>query len=319
MNMRGLTMAYLARQEPAVAFDKLAEVVSHNLAALRMQIDHVAARPALERLLRIGSGLLPGFTHPTAASMYRDRDLSSLIESSLAETGAMARRSGIRLSMHPAQHAIVATTGPALDNSVTDIEYHVQVMHMLGFEGWHPRGAHINIHGGQRALGVDGLRHGLSRLSEAARRLVTIENDEVSFGLDDLLPVADEVALVLDLHHHWIKSEGEYLQPDDARVEHLSASWRGIRPVSHISVSREDLLGGHDPDRLPDFSELLCAGHKPKDLRGHSDMMWNRAVNDLVAAHLVWSDFEVEAKLKNLASEQLADHVRGTMARAQRV
>jgi hypothetical protein len=37
--------------------------------------------------------------------------------------------------------------------------------------------------------------------------------------------------------------------------------------------------------------------------------MWNEAVNDLVAAHLAWSDFEVEAKLKNLASEALARHV----------
>jgi UV DNA damage endonuclease len=27
------------------------------------------------------------------------------------------------------------------------------------------------------------------------------------------------------------------------------------------------------------------------------------AVNDLVAGHLAWSDFEVEAKLKNLAFE----------------
>jgi hypothetical protein len=39
-------------------------------------------------------------------------------------------------------------------------------------------------------------------------------------------------------------------------------------------------------------------------------MMWNRAVNDLVARHLGWCDIEVEAKAKNLASAQLAEHVR---------
>jgi hypothetical protein len=37
--------------------------------------------------------------------------------------------------------------------------------------------------------------------------------------------------------------------------------------------------------------------------------LWNEAVNDLVADHLAWSDFEVEAKLKNVASERLARHV----------
>jgi hypothetical protein len=59
----------------------------------------------------------------------------------------------------------------------------------------------------------------------------------------------------------------------------------------------------------PDFRLLVEAGVKPKDLRAHSDLMWNEAVNDLVARHMAWSDFEVEAKLKNIASEGLAHHV----------
>ena len=83
-----------------------------------------------------------------------------------------------------------------------------------------------------------------------------------------------------------------------------------MRPLAHISVSRENVIGTDDPDRLPDFAALGAAGHKPSKLRGHSDGMWNRAVNDLVARHLAWCDVEVEAKAKNLASRALADHVR---------
>jgi hypothetical protein len=37
--------------------------------------------------------------------------------------------------------------------------------------------------------------------------------------------------------------------------------------------------------------------------------MWNEAINDLVMRHLSWSDFEIEAKLKNIATEGLAHHV----------
>ncbi len=37
--------------------------------------------------------------------------------------------------------------------------------------------------------------------------------------------------------------------------------------------------------------------------------MWNAAVNDLVARHLGWADFEIEAKAKNLASMQIAAHI----------
>lgn len=311
MNLVGVTMAYLARLEPAAAFDKLAAVVAHNLAAVRRQVEHVAARPRLERLHRLSSQILPGYTHPSCAAFYRDRDLRALIETSLAATGEVARAGGVRLSMHPSQFCVIASASEAaLRNGVEEFEYHAEIMTLLGYgRGWHPHGAHVNIHGGARIVGAEGFRYGLARLSRTARDLITVENDEVSYGLDDLLPLADDLPIVLDLHHHWIASRGEYIEPDDPRVERIVASWRGVRPISHVSVSREGLLAGHDDGTLPDFGALVARGIKPKDLRAHSDLMWNRAVNDLVARHLAWSDFEVEAKHKNLASEALARHV----------
>lgn len=311
MNVVIVTMAYLARLEPSAAFDKLAGVVAHNLEALRRQVEHVATRPPLERLHRMSSQLLPGYTHPSCRDIYRDPDLRRLIESSLAATGDLARRQGVRLSMHPGQFCVIASANPsALKNGIEEFEYHAEIMSLMGYGGgWHPHGAHINIHGGASAVGADGFRAGLTRLSETARNLITVENDEVSYGLDDLLPLAVDCPIVLDIHHHWIASRGEYIEPEDPRIGRIVESWRGVRPISHVSVSREELLGDHDIHTRPDFDALLGTGIKPKDLRGHSDLMWNEAINDLVARHLAWSDFEVEAKLKNIASEGLARHV----------
>ena len=70
------------------------------------------------------------------------------------------------------------------------------------------------------------------------------------------------------------------------------------------------LLPGHDRDALPDFAALSEAGHSWRDLAAHSDMMWNRALNALVARHMAWADFEIEAKAKNLASDALATEFR---------
>lgn len=312
LNMRRVTMAHLARLGPAAAFGKLAEVVAHNLDALDAQLAFVAGLPPLERMFRILSGVLPGWSHPQAMPLYRDPDLRALIERRLARAGNFARRHDIRLSMHPGQHAILATLKEgALANALTDIMEHVEIFAMLGFSGgWHPRGVHINIHGGAAAAGVEGLRRGLTALPAEARNLVTLENDENCFGLDDLLVLAGEIALVVDFHHHWVHSRGKYLAPDDARVDALKASWRGVRPAAHISVSAETVLPEHNEDERPDYAELAAAGLKPSDLRAHSRMMWNRAVNDLVSEHLSWCDIEVEAKAKNLASAQLAEHVR---------
>jgi UV DNA damage repair endonuclease len=311
MNTTTVTMAYLGRLEPKAAYDKLAAVVSHNLEAFRRQIEHVATRPKLERLHRLSSDVLPGYTHPSCQDFYRDPDLRRLIETKLALAGQLARDRDVRLSMHPGQFCVIASANPsAAANGVAEFEYHVEVMTLMGYgTGWHPHGAHINIHGGAKALGAEGIRGGLAHLSATARNLITIENDEVSFGIDDLLPLVGDVPLVLDLHHHWVMSQGEYVEPDDPRIQRIIASWRGVRPVSHVSVSREDLLPDQNIYVLPDFRALVEAGIKPKDLRAHSDLMWNEAVNDLVMRHLSWSDFEIEAKLKNIASEGLAQHV----------
>jgi UV DNA damage repair endonuclease len=136
---------------------------------------------------------------------------------------------------------------------------------------------------------------------------VTVENDEDAFGLDDLLPLAEELPIVVDLYHHWIHSRGEYLEPADPRLATVTASWRGARPAAHASTPREDLSGPLPPDQLPDFEALIARGIPRRDLYAHSDMMWNDALNDWIASHLAWADIEVEAKLKNLASGRLAE------------
>ena len=318
MNTSTVTMTYLGRLEPGAAYDKLASVVAHNLEAFRLQIAHVATRPKRERLHRLSSDLLPGYTHPGCHDYYRDPDLRRLIETKLSALGRIARDGDVRLSMHPSQFCVIASANPAAAaNGRAEFEYHAEIMALMGFGGgWHPHGAHVNIHGGAKAVGADGIRSGLKHLSRTARNLITVENDEVSFGLDDLLPLADEVPIVLDLHHHWIMSKGEYIEPDDPRIGRIVASWRGVRPVSHVSVSREDLMPDQDIAALPDFEALVAAGIKPKDLRAHSDLMWNEAVNDLVLRHLSWSDFEIEAKLKNIATEGLVRHVEKRLAPA---
>jgi hypothetical protein len=111
--------------------------------------------------------------------------------------------------------------------------------------------------------------------------------------------------VVLDIHHHWIRT-GEYIQPDDARVLQVMDSWRGVRPAIHYSVSREDLLVGHDSDCKPDLTQLLEQGFKKQRLRAHSDFYWNQACNRWALSFLPKFDIQCESKSKNLGSTLLA-------------
>jgi UV DNA damage repair endonuclease len=315
LNLRDTTIAALSRLTPAQATEKLLGLVRHNTDALARQVEEVAKAPPLERCLRIVSNVLPCYTHPVARPRYDEPALRVAAETGLSAVGARARAAGIRLSMHPGQFCVLSTDSPsALEGSVAEIEYHTEVMRLLGLagRGWHPEGAHINVHGGAKGPGVAGFRRGFARLSRDARDLLTVENDETAYGPDDLLPLADALPIVLDLHHHWCHSAGEHIRPEDPRVAAVRESWRGTRPIGHLSAPKEELLpeGQRDPDRLPDWAALVAAGLNARALRQHSDRMWNRAVNAWAVAHLAWTDLEVEAKHKNLASHDLAEAAR---------
>ena len=85
--------------------------------------------------------------------------------------------------------------------------------------------------------------------------------------MDSCLELEKHVALVLDIHHHWCHSGGEYIEVNDDRVKRIIDSWRGVRPAMHYSVSREDYITGHRTDVRPDFQNLLTQGYKKAKLR----------------------------------------------------
>ena len=166
---------------------------------------------------------------------------------------------------------------------------------------WQDFKCNVHIAGRQGPAGIINV---LPRLSTEARNTITIENDENSWGLDASLELANDVPLVIDIHHHWVKT-GEYINANDDRIRRVIDSWRGVRPAMHYSISREDVLPGHASTLRPDYQVLLGTGYKKAKLRAHSDYCRNTACNDW--ALTFWDNFDimVEAKMKNLASYQL--------------
>jgi UV DNA damage repair endonuclease len=161
----------------------------------------------------------------------------------------------------------------------------------------------INVHISGRK-GPEGIRQAYKRLSTEARNSLTIENEEITHDLDTCLQISDLVPIVLDIHHHWVNT-GEYIDPSDDRVKKVIDSWRGIRPVCHYSVSREDLLVNHSRHERPDLRSLLESGHNKQKVRAHSDYYWNEATNEWALTFNDNFDIMCESKAKNLASFKL--------------
>ena len=78
----------------------------------------------------------------------------------------------------------------------------------------------------------------------------------------------------------------------------------------HYSYSRDEALapaqlGDNTHAEMHNIKDLLAKGCKKQKLRAHSDLLPNAKVNDWALSFLDDFDIQVEAKSKNLASEQL--------------
>ena len=303
LNNRCTTVAWLNRQTREVAEQRLWDLMVHNIKAFENLIEYVGGLPNELRMVRLGSDVLPVYTEPTWSYFWRKPDVRQYCEKDFAHVGAKARELNVRLSMHPGQFTVLASDNPDIVNrSIEEFEYHVDVARWMGY-GRQFQDFKINVHIAGRQ-GPAGIINVLPRLSEEARKTITIENDEMSWGIDASLELAEHVALVLDIHHHWVNS-GEYIYPTDDRFTRIVDSWRGVRPVIHYSVSREDVLVNFDTNKKPTMDSLLVEGYKKQKLRAHSDYMWNNAVNDWALTFWDYADIMVESKAKNLASHKL--------------
>ena len=298
---RSTTIRWLNDQTRDIAEQRLWEILIHNTKAVYNLVEYVGSLPENQRMVRLGSNQLPAATHPDWRYFWKRPEVRSYASTYYGKAGELARQLGVRLSMHPGQFVVLASDTPEIvERSIEEFEYHADIIRWMGYgKEWQDFKCNVHISGRQ---GPAGIKAALQRLSPEARNCITIENDENAWGIEASLELEKDVALVLDIHHHWVHSTGEYISPSDDRVKRVIDSWRGVRPAMHYSVSRKDLLQGHATDVKPDYKQLLEQGYKKAKLRAHSDTMWNTAVNEWAGTFRNDFDIMVEAKSKNLAS-----------------
>ena len=308
MNTRSTTVRWL-NEHKEQAEEKLDFVFKHNIDGIKNLILKVSTLPKSRRMCRISSPILPVATQADWRYYWDKPEIIKYCEKHFAEAGDLARKHDVKVSFHPGQFTVLASDTPDIvDRSIDEFEYHVNMARWMGFGKSFQDGCKINVHISGRQ-GPDGIRKALPRLSPEARNLITIENDEMGWGLDASLELEKDLALVLDIHHHWIRDE-EYISANDDRVKRVIDSWRGQRPTLHYSYSRDEHLavanlGDKTHNEMHDIKMLLERGCKKQKLRAHSDLLPNRAVNDWALSFSENFDIQTEAKGKNMAQEQL--------------
>jgi len=310
LNTGGTTLAWARRNKRNIVEEKIMDVAKKNILNTHALIKKVAELPPELRMLRITSDMLSFYTHEEYTDFWQSTEVQNSLERWFAPLGETARANDVRLSFHPDQFVVLASDRPEVVNkSIEEFEYHVDMARWMGY-GKKFQDIKINVHISGRQ-GPDGIKRVITRLSPEARNTITIENEEMSWGLDSTLELANDLALVLDIHHHWIKT-GEYIEETDPRIRMVIDSWRGVRPVIHYSVSREEHLPDACRVSRPCLTTLLESGYNKQKLRAHSDYYWNQAVNDWALSHQSWADVMCESKAKNLASFSLHEYAKNS-------
>ena len=303
LNTRSTTVQWLNRQTREVAEERLWDIMVHNIQSYHQLIAYVGGLPNDLRMVRLGSDCLPVYTQQDWSYFWRKPEVVAYCEKYFAIVGEAARAYDVRLSMHPGQFTVLASDNPEIvERSIEEFEYHTDIIRWMGFgRSFQDFKCNVHISGRQ---GPAGIKAALKKLTPEARNVITIENDENKWGIEHSLELADDLALVLDVHHHWCR-EGEYILPTDDRFARVIDSWRGVRPAIHYSYSRAEWVSDIATTVQPDFNTLIERGFKKSKLRAHSDWYPNQASNDYALSFLPYTDIMCESKCKNLASIDL--------------
>ena len=243
------TATAISRMKRADALTKLARLCDANagalLASLRFCGDHGIG------CFRINSRILPLKTHPAHGYDVADLPGSDEIIRRFKECGAFAKEHRLRTSFHPDQFVVLnSPRANVVDASLREVEYQAEVAEWVGADV-------VNVHGGggygDKRKALADFARGLSRLSNRARRRLTVENDDRIFTPADLLPLCrrEGIPLVYDVHHHRCNQDE---LPEAEATKRAVASWNR-EPLFHISSPVEG-WSGPMPRRHHDFIDL---------------------------------------------------------------
>ena len=108
------TITWLKNQSRDVSEQRLWDLMVQNIEATRKLVERVGNSPESLRMVRISSDLLPAYTHADWSYFWRRPDVISYAEKHFSEVGNISRDRNVRLSMHPGQFTVLASSNQGI-------------------------------------------------------------------------------------------------------------------------------------------------------------------------------------------------------------
>jgi len=239
---------------------------------------------------RVSSQFLPRYTHPVVGyTLEALPDFVSIV-ANLEKVSQLREEWDIRLSFHPDQFVLLSSpSAEVTGKSIAELDYQAMLAEMIGADV-------VNIHAGgvygDKQSALKRLRENFQHLPERVQSRLTLENDDVSYTVSDLLPVCQELdlPLVYDVHHHRCNRDGLTVQEaTNASIQSWKAARRG-EAYFHLSSPKN--------------------GWQGSDPKPHAEMI------DMKDFPVEWigldATIDIEAKAKELAVKEVMNHLIAT-------
>jgi UV DNA damage endonuclease len=255
-------------------------------------------------MYRMSSDFAPYLTHPDMPQFHHQLEEA---QEELAALGELARRYDIRLSLHPSQYILLnALDEEIAQKSIVDLNAQAQILDSMGCG---PEAVVITHVGGVYGDREESLARFIRRyrdLPDKTKRRLVVENDDVSYGVSDVLAIHDAThcPVVFDnLHHFCFNPTG---LPMAEALRRALATWpENVVPKIHYSSPSTDFDISVEKETGPTGRDRRVTKlHAPR-LKAHADfinpmefvLFWQTVGADSLQPF----DIMLEAKAKDVA------------------
>lgn len=206
---------------------------------------------------RMSSEIFPFISHP---DYHYQLDFA---EELLYDVGKKANENKIRLTFHPGQFNQLSSHRPeVVKNTISDLNCHNQILEKINAD----KQSVLVLHGGSKQGGKkEAMKRfctHFSSLPEELRTRIVLENCEMCYSIDDLLPVCQKlrIPLVLDYHHHSINPGNT---PIRKNMQNILKTWeyKSIKPKFHLSQSPPDVKESDSIIKRRKHSDFITLDH----------------------------------------------------------
>lgn len=210
-------------------------------------------------LFRISSDIIPFGGHIVNTFSWQKE-----YKSILTDIGNYIKNNDIRVTMHPGQYTLInSNRQDVVINSVRDLEYHCSFLDSLGIDYHHRVELHIGGIYGDKITALERFINNFNLLSDSLKKRLTIENDDRSYNIDDILGISENLSIpaIFDNLHHQINPS-----PDDLKniLNHVSKTYsnkNGPMLLHYSQQAQDKRSGSHsltiDTEKLRDYIEII--------------------------------------------------------------